>query len=110
MLKTILITFTTTAGALALAAYLFLNSILGAFGLTAIPVVALSQLHATQRVVETMKRRHNKKKARVSKRLIKRSGKRVASAASTLTVSSNTPGEKLGSTRLSGTRGKWVCI
>ena len=49
MLKTILITFTTTTGALALAANLFLKTILGMFGLAATSVETLSQLRASHK-------------------------------------------------------------
>ena len=49
MFKTILITFSTTAGALAFAAHLFLNTILGMFGLAATSVATLSKLRASQR-------------------------------------------------------------
>ena len=81
MFKTILITFTTTAGALALAANLFLNSILGILGLAATSVETLSRLQASQKIVDTMKARHIRKNNRVTKRFVKSSGKRVASTA-----------------------------
>ena len=81
MLKTILITFSVTAGTLALAAHLFLNSLLGVFGLAATSVETLVQLKAFQRIVEAMKQRHTRKKNRIIKRFIKRSGRRVASTA-----------------------------
>ena len=81
MIKTILITFSATLSALALAANLFLNSILGAFGLVATSIDNLSQLQASQKVVQTMKKRHTQRKSRVTKRFVKRSGKRVASTA-----------------------------
>ena len=81
MLKTIFITITTTLAAVALAANLFLNSLLGAFNLAVIPVATLAQLQASQRIVDAMKARHFRKKALVSKRFIKRAGKRVASTA-----------------------------
>lgn len=83
MLKTILITFTTKAGALALAANLFLNSILGMFGLAVTSAEALTKLRTSQPVVEIIKDRHKQKQTRAAKRLIKRSSKRVASAALT---------------------------
>ena len=81
MLKTILITFSVTAGTLALAAHLFLNSLLGIFGLAATSVETLVQLQASQRIVEIMKARHLRKKNRITKRFVKRSGRRVASTA-----------------------------
>ena len=81
MIKTILITFSATASALALAANLFLNSILGLFGLAATSVETLNDLRASQQVVQTMKKRHTQRKNRVLKRFARRSGKRVASTA-----------------------------
>lgn len=81
MFKTIFLTFSLTLTAVGLAASLFLNSILGVFGLAATTVGALSSLQASQQIVEKVKQRHLRKKARMSKRFVKRSGKRVASAA-----------------------------
>ena len=81
MFKTILITFTTTMGTLALAAFLFLNSILSMFGLAATSVGTLATLQASQRVVDTMKARHAQKKTRITKHFLKRSGRRMASTA-----------------------------
>ena len=81
MFKTIFLTFSLTLTTAGLAASLFLNSILGVFGLAATSVGTLSSLQASQQIVEKMKQRHLHKKARVSQRFVKRSGKRVASAA-----------------------------
>ena len=81
MFKTIFLTFSLTLTAVGLAASLFLNSILGVFGLAATTVGTLSSLQASQQIVEKVKQRHLRKKARMSKRFVKRSGKRVASAA-----------------------------
>ena len=81
MFKTILITITTTLTATTLAAYLFLNTILGMFGLAATSAGTLATLQASQRVVEKMKARHARKQTRITKRFVKRSGRRVASTA-----------------------------
>jgi len=81
MLKTILLTMTATTAALSLAAALFLNSILGFFGLAATSVQTLSQLRTSQQVLEQIKKRHAVKRKHSSKRLVKRSGRRVASTA-----------------------------
>jgi hypothetical protein len=61
--------------ALILSAHLFLNSILGMFGLAATSVGALATLQASQRIVDTMKARHARKQTRITKRFIKRSGR-----------------------------------
>ena len=81
MFKTILITFSATIAAVSLAASLFLNSILGMFGLAATTVESLNNLRASEQVLNKVKHRHAKKKTRVAKRLVKRSGKRVAATA-----------------------------
>ena len=81
MFKTIFITITGTLTVVALPAYLSLTTVLGAFGLAAIPVTTLAQLQASQRIVETMKARHVRKNNRVTERFIERSNKRVASTA-----------------------------
>lgn len=81
MFKTILTTFTTTAGALILSAHLFLSSFLGMLGLAATSVGAPATLQASQRIVDPMKARHARKQTRITKRFIKRSGRRVTSTA-----------------------------
>lgn len=81
MFKTMLITFSASVSALALTASLFLNSILGLFGLTTTTVDSINNLRTSQQVLEKVKQRHAKKKTRVAKRLSKRSGKRVAATA-----------------------------
>lgn len=81
MLKTVLLTASATAGTLALAAHLFLNTILGAFGLVATSADTLQNLKASREVVQQMKKRQSQKKTRITKRFVKRSGKRVASGA-----------------------------
>jgi len=80
-MKTIFFTFTTTVAALAFAANLFLNSILGAFGLVATSVDNLTKLQSSQHVVEKMKTRHKAKKREVTKNFAKKSSKKVASTA-----------------------------
>jgi hypothetical protein len=59
--QNILITFTTTAGFLAFATHLFLNSILDIFGLAVTSAETLTKLRASQRIVETIKERHTHK-------------------------------------------------
>lgn len=81
MLRTILLTFTATTAALGLAGSLFLNTILGSFGLVATSVETLRGLQASHQVVETMKARHQRKKLKAGKRFAKRAGRRVATAA-----------------------------
>jgi hypothetical protein len=80
-MKTIFFTFTTTVAALFFAASLFLNSILGAFGLVTTSVDALTKLQSSQKIVEQMKTRHKAKKLDVTKSFAKRSSKKIASTA-----------------------------
>jgi hypothetical protein len=79
-MKAICITFTTTLAAIAFAATLFLNTILGTFGLVTTSVESLNKLKSSQLVMDKMKTRHQAKKMNVTKKLAKRSGRRVASA------------------------------
>jgi predicted small secreted protein len=81
MKKTILLTFSVTLVATALATSLFFNTILGAFGLTATSISALKNLKNSQLITERMKKRHAQKKIKTTKRFAARSGKRVASTA-----------------------------
>lgn len=80
MIKTIFVTFCVTFTALAVTATLFLQTILAAFGLVATSIETLQNLKASQQVVERMKAKHADRKTQASKRFVKRSGKRVASA------------------------------
>ena len=80
-MKTVFLTVAATLVAAGLAASLFLNTILGAFGLAATSIDALQNLRASQQVVEKMKKRHAHKEANVSRKLAKGSTKRVASTA-----------------------------
>lgn len=80
-MKTIFLTFTTTVAALSFAASLFLNTILGAFGLAVTSVDTLTKLQSSQKVVEQMKARHQAKKRDVTKNFAKKSSKKIASTA-----------------------------
>ena len=76
-MKTIFWSVSVTLATVTLVASLFLNSVLGLFGLAATSVETLQELRSSQQVVEQLKHRHQKKKASVSKRLVKRSSKRI---------------------------------
>lgn len=79
-MKVIFLTFTTTLAAIAFAATLFINTLLGTFGLVTTSVESLNKLKSSQRVMDKMKTRHQAKKLNVTQKLAKRSGRRVASA------------------------------
>lgn len=80
-MKTVFFSIAATLGIIALSATLFLNSILGVFGLAATSVGALQQLNASQRVVEQLKSRHQHKQLQAAKRLTIRAPRRVVSTA-----------------------------
>ncbi|MGL1958898.1 MAG: hypothetical protein OCD00_16470 [Colwellia sp.] len=87
MLKTIISTLSLTLFVGFISVKFFFASVLGFFGYAALPIDALKNLHQSQRIVQKMKARHKTKSANVSKRFIKRSGKKVAiTAASAATI------------------------
>jgi len=81
MIKTIFLTFSASITAFAIVCSLFLNPILGAFGLVTTSAATLRSLRASEQIVQQIKQRHQLKQARVAKKMAKQSGKRVASAA-----------------------------
>ncbi len=81
MVKTILITFSATLTAAVTAGSIFINSILGVFGLATTSLETAQNLHKSQAIVETMKKRNKAKKSKVTKRFMKRTGKRIAGSA-----------------------------
>tara|TARA_R110002050_G_scaffold24044_6_gene64006 strand:- start:561 stop:1145 length:585 start_codon:yes stop_codon:yes gene_type:complete len=83
ILSTILVIF--IAGFIAVK--FFFSSIFALFGYTALPIDQLAKLTHSQKVIQKMQKRHKRKSANVSKRFIKRSGKKVAiTAASAATI------------------------
>ena len=56
----------------------FFTSIFAMFGYAALPIESLSSLTHSKNIVQKMQSRHKTKSANVSKRFIKRSGKKVA--------------------------------
>ncbi|MCI2283849.1 hypothetical protein L3081_11130 [Colwellia sp. MSW7] len=86
-MKTVLSTIFVIFMAGFIAAKFFFSSILALFGYTALPIESLAKLTHSQKVVQKMQKRHKSKSANVSKRFIKRSGKKVAiTAASAATI------------------------
>jgi hypothetical protein len=79
MIKVIITTFTATLAGLIASFSIFMNGILGAFGLAATSVETVNDLRASQAIVEKMRKRHETKKLNVSKKFVKRSGKKIAS-------------------------------
>jgi len=79
-MRNIVLTITATMAAVSFATSLFLNSILGAFGLVTTSVEALNNLKSSQHIVEQMKTRQQVKKQKLTQKLAQRSTRRVASA------------------------------
>jgi len=79
-MKTIIATIFSTLATIALVATFFLNSILGAFGLVSTSVETFRDLNTSKNIVQEMKTRHTTRKLKVTKKLAKRSSRRVASA------------------------------
>jgi len=80
-MKTIILTFSATCAVIALAASVFLNSILGFFGLAAVSLEKFNELRTAQSVVEKMKGKHHERRANIGKSFAKRTGKRIATSA-----------------------------
>ncbi len=78
-MKAIFWAVSVTFATVAVIVGLYLNAILGLFGLAATSIDALQELRSSQQVVEQMKQRHQGKKASASKRLVKRSTQRIGS-------------------------------
>jgi hypothetical protein len=82
MIKTILLTVSVTLAVVGFVASMFLNTILGAFSLTATSIAAMNSLQVSQGIVQKMKDRNKDKKLDLAKQFVKRSSKRVGATAS----------------------------
>jgi len=80
MTKTILLTISASVAVMIVVFSLFLNSILGIFGLVTTSVDTIRSLQASNQIVQKMKVRHSQRKANVAKKVAKKSSRRVASA------------------------------
>ena len=86
-MKTVLSTLVIIFFAGFLAVKFFFSNIFALFGYAALPIESLNNLTHSKKIVQKMQRRHKTKSANVSKRFIKRSGKKVAiTAASAATI------------------------
>jgi hypothetical protein len=63
MFKTIFLTVCATLAISGFVAYIFLHTILGAFGLATASIAAMNGLQASERIVQQMKERHKYKKS-----------------------------------------------
>ena len=86
-MKAVLSTLITICFSAFIAVKFFFSSIIAMFGYAALPIESLASLNHSQKIVQKMQSRHKVKSANVSKRFIKRSGKKVAiTAASAATI------------------------
>ena len=81
MFKVIFTTISATLIVISFTASIFINSILGAFNLVAMPFEKFNQLQESHKVIDKVKKRHQEKKTNVSKKFVKRSSKKIASSA-----------------------------
>ncbi len=77
-MKAVLSTLITIGFCVFIAVKFFFSSIFAFFGYAALPIDHLSKLTHSKNIVQKMQNRHKTKNANVSKRFIKRSGKKVA--------------------------------
>ncbi len=80
-MKKVCYSVTLTLMAVALAFKLAMGSILGMFGLAAVPASQLASMKSASSVMSQMKTRVKARKAKVTKRFAKRAGKRLGTAA-----------------------------
>ncbi len=80
-MKAVLSTFIATIVTGIIVMKFFLANLLTFFGYAVMPIENLKKLSHSQKVVQTMQQRNKDKSANISKRFIKRSGKKVAATA-----------------------------
>lgn len=86
MIKIILITFSAAISVVVFVASMFLNSILGAFGLVSTSLDTFNNLHETKQIMDVVKKRHKTKKLNASKRFVKRTTQKVAASAASAII------------------------
>lgn len=77
-MKVVLSTLLLTGMMGFIAVKFFFTSIFALFGYAALPIEQLNKLTHSKEIVQKMQKRHKSKSANVSKRFVKRSGKKVA--------------------------------
>tara|TARA_R110001583_G_scaffold43548_1_gene138513 strand:+ start:2003 stop:2575 length:573 start_codon:yes stop_codon:yes gene_type:complete len=77
-MKTVLSTLIVIFFSVFIAVKFFFSSIFALFGYAALPIESLASLTHSKKTIQKMQSRHKTKSANVSKRFIKRSGKKVA--------------------------------
>lgn len=81
MIKVILMSISATLLVVAFVTSMFLNSILGVFGLASTSIKTLNNLQESKQIIDKVKTRHKTKKLNVSKKFAKRTTKRIAASA-----------------------------
>ncbi len=80
MFKVIFASITATIIIISFVTSIFLNSILGVFGLVSSSIDSFNNLQESKQIVDKMKNRHKTKKLNASKKFVKRSSKKIASS------------------------------
>lgn len=80
-MKAVISTFMATIITGVIIVKFFLTNLLTFFGYAVMPLEGLKNLTHSQKIVQTMQQRNKAKSANISKRFIKRSGKKVAATA-----------------------------
>lgn len=104
-MKKVIITIFASLTVFSLVMSFFLSNILGAFGMVTTSLATLQKLKSSEAVVQQLKKRHHTKKAKVTKKLAKRAGKKVTSA----TVAAATLGPIAVATVVTGLEIKNYC-
>jgi len=86
MIKTIFVTASVTLAVCGFVAAVFLNTILGVFGMAATSIATINSLQASEQIVKNMRERHKHKKLNLTKQLVKRSSQRVGATASAAAI------------------------
>ena len=80
MFKVIFTSITATIIIVSFVTAMFLNSILGIFGLVSSSLDSFDNLRESKQIVDKMKDRHKTKKLNASKKFVKRTSKKIASS------------------------------
>lgn len=81
MIKVILVSISATLLIVAFVSSIFLNSILGVFGLASTSIQTLNNLQESKQIIDKVKTRHKSKKLNASSKFAKRTGRRIAASA-----------------------------
>ena len=81
MIKVILMSISATLLVVVFITSMFLNSILGVFGLASTSIETLNNLQESKQIIDKVKKRHKTKKSNMSKKFLKRSSRKITASA-----------------------------